>query len=469
MFSEISPNTQAMLMLTAPLVTGRGGAEGDLLKPSEYRVLARMLRDNEAEPADLMGPAGLNLMQRLPVPLDPSRISRLLNRGFQLSQAVEHWSARAIWVISRADAAYPDRYKKRLREEAPIVLYGVGDKGLLDQGGLAVVGSRDASPAALEHARAAGRLAAAADVMIISGGARGIDQTAMAASLEEGGRAAGILADSLERAALERSSREALIHRRLVLTSPFDPSARFQVGHAMQRNKLVYALADLALVEDSDYNRGGTWAGAVEQLEKGRFVPVLVRDDHDQSKGLSALVRKGAGRWPEPRDPAELHQLIDSMGRPGALTSPYQLALDDPGVLAAKPGPTRVREAPAGAAQDVQELASSAMAPASSPVAQPVCVATEAPASTVACELYLFVRSLASRLSEPLLEREIAELWGVTPKQAKAWIGKLVQDGILLRSGRPARYRAQPQPLPLLEEEPDPAEDRPKGSKATKS
>ena len=36
----------------------------------------------------------------------------------------------------------------------------------------------------------------------------------------------------------------------------------------MQRNKLIYALADAALVVNSDYEKGGTWAGAVEQLER---------------------------------------------------------------------------------------------------------------------------------------------------------------------------------------------------------
>lgn len=42
----------------------------------------------------------------------------------------------------------------------------------------------------------------------------------------------------------------------------------------MQRNKLIYALADASLVVSSDLNKGGTWAGAVEQLDKLKFVPV---------------------------------------------------------------------------------------------------------------------------------------------------------------------------------------------------
>ena len=86
----------------------------------------------------------------------------------------------------------------------------------------------------------------------------------------------------------------------LVLISPYDPSAGFNVGHAMQRNKLIYALADAALVVSSDYEKGGTWAGAVEQLEKLRLVPVYVRSNGETGKGLEALRRKGALPWPNP-------------------------------------------------------------------------------------------------------------------------------------------------------------------------
>jgi predicted Rossmann fold nucleotide-binding protein DprA/Smf involved in DNA uptake len=63
----------------------------------------------------------------------------------------------------------------------------------------------------------------------------------------------------------------------------------FNVGHAMQRNKLIYALADAALVVTSDFEKGGTWAGAIEQLEKLRFVPVFVRNGANAGKGNSAL------------------------------------------------------------------------------------------------------------------------------------------------------------------------------------
>ena len=69
----------------------------------------------------------------------------------------------------------------------------------------------------------------------------------------------------------------------------------------MQRNKLIYALADASLVVSSDIDKGGTWAGAVEQLDKLRFVTVYVRSTGESSAGLDALRKRGALPWPNPR------------------------------------------------------------------------------------------------------------------------------------------------------------------------
>ena len=179
-----------------------------------------------------------------------------MGRGFLLSQAIERWQARAIWVVSRADADYPRRLKTRLKDDAPPILYGCGDAAILDTGGLAVVGSRHVDDALVEYTEGIGRLAARARRTLVSGGARGIDQAAMRGALEAGGKVAGVLADSLERTALNREHRNFLMDGQLVLISPYDPSAGFNVGHAMQRNKLIYALADAALVVNSDYREG---------------------------------------------------------------------------------------------------------------------------------------------------------------------------------------------------------------------
>ena len=188
MTPALSPNTQAILLLTAPLIAGRGAPSPDLLSPGEYKRLARHLREMQRQPADLLSPDAAELLRAASLSIDEGRLQRLLGRGFLLSQVIERWQARAIWVVSRADAEYPRRLKARLREDAPAVLYGCGDIGLLESGGLAVVGSRHVDDALIDYAMAVGRLAARAGRTLVSGGAKGIDQAAMRGALEAGGK-----------------------------------------------------------------------------------------------------------------------------------------------------------------------------------------------------------------------------------------------------------------------------------------
>jgi predicted Rossmann fold nucleotide-binding protein DprA/Smf involved in DNA uptake len=307
---SLSPNTQAILLLTAPLIAGRATASADLLTPGEYKRLARQLRECKKEPADFLANDRVAVFDAIRHVVEIERLNRLLERGFLLSQAVERWQTRAIWVMSRADAGYPKRLKLRLKEDAPPILYGCGEPRILATGGLAVVGSRNVDDELIAYTEEIGRLAAAAQRTLVSGGARGIDQAAMRGALDGGGRVIGVLADSLERAAMNRGNRDALMNGQLVLISPYDPSAGFNVGHAMQRNKLIYSLADAALVVNSDFEKGGTWSGAVEQLDMPATMPVYVRAIGKTSKGLEALRRRGALPWPNPSCESELLEIF---------------------------------------------------------------------------------------------------------------------------------------------------------------
>ena len=320
MKTGLSPNTQAILLLTAPLIIGWSKPSVDPLTAGEYRRLARRLRELRREPAHLLEPDGGSLLKECGITLDPGQLQGLLDRGFLLAQAVERWRSRAIWVVSRADGQYPQRLKRRLKDNAPPVLYGCGDASILNAGGLAIVGSRNVNETLLRYTESVGRLTAAAGYTAISGGAQGIDQAAMGGALQAGGNVVAIVADGLNKAAVRREYREALMDGRLALVCPYDPAAHFNVGHAMQRNKLIYALADAALVVNADNRKGGAWAGASEQLTRLNLVPVYVRArGEDPTRGLAELQKLGAKPWPNPET---TQQLEDILSGPSTTSSP---------------------------------------------------------------------------------------------------------------------------------------------------
>ncbi|MFA4953760.1 MAG: DNA-processing protein DprA [Patescibacteria group bacterium] len=326
MSNSLSQDSQAILLLTAPLMAGRMEPSADLLTSGEFKRLAAFLHELQRHPGDLLAADADDLIRQCREVVGGDRLKRLLGRGFLLSQAVERWQARAIWVVTSADATYPQRLKERLKDNAPPVLYGCGNTTILETGGLAVVGSRNAIPALLTYTECIGQLAGHAQQTIVSGGARGIDQASMRGALEAGGKVVGILADSLERAALNREYRTPLMEGKLVLVSPYDPMAGFNVGNAMQRNKLIYALADAALVIGSDYQKGGTWAGAVEQLTNLRLAPVFVRSRGEIGRGLQELQNMGALPWPNPSNPAELVRTLTSEWDPSTIIHDEEVA-----------------------------------------------------------------------------------------------------------------------------------------------
>lgn len=457
MTPALSPNTQAILLLTAPLIAGRSTSSQDLLSPGEYKRLARHLREIQRQPADFVSPDAADLLRACQPVIDEARLQRLLGRGFLLSQVIERWQARAIWVVSRADAEYPRRIKARLREDAPAVIYGCGDMALLELGGLAVVGSRHVDDSLIEYTMAVGRLAARAGRALVSGGAKGIDQAAMRGALEAGGKVSGVLADSLEKTAMNREHRNLLLDGQLALISPYDPSAGFNVGNAMQRNKLIYALADASLVVSSDLNKGGTWTGAVEQLDKLKFVPVYVRSTGVSSPGLDALRNKGALPWPSPDD-ADTFEAVFEVAAPKPVRSPQ------PGLaLFSEDGPSGV--APMfpvlSETKTVIDVLGESVLPNAVPLDEPVKLMPEPvpPAEVIpkatpeaarpmlttpltpAETLFASVRGVIQLLlKSPMKDAEVAAALDVSTAQARTWLQRLVEEGVIERQKKPAGY-----------------------------
>ena len=415
MIEPLTPNTQAILLLPAPLIAGRGDTSRDLLSLGEYNRLARILREKQKQPADFLGPDTPELIELCAQPFGRARLEILLGRGFLLSQAVERWNARAIRVISRADGCYPKRLKSRLKEDAPPLLYGCGEIALLEKGGLAVVGSRHVDNELISFAEDVGRISAEAHRSVVSGGAKGIDRAAMHGALRAGGEVAGVMADSLEKSALARDNREPLMDGRLVLISPYDPAAGFNVGHAMNRNKIIYALADAALVVTTDFEKDGTWAGAIEQLERLHYVPVFVRNGANAGKGNAALIHHGGKPWPNPAD---------------------RFAFDDTLTAAASAAATEPK-------QEKWSFKVEEEPPA--PLADQKTTPDETEIERLAAKDQLFdaVRAILAReLGEGRSEAEVAELLAVPKALAKGWLTQLVKEDALEKLSRPVRYQA---------------------------
>ncbi len=296
-----------------------GSPNGPDTKPlttREWSELERKLELGSIDAAKLPGLTSAQMEAVLQIDKgEADRIARLLARSSILQQELGRLEELGIWLITRLDEDYPSRLMERLGRAAPLMLYGAGEARLLNQPGLAVIGSRNVDARGFELTELIGRACAQSNLIVYSGGARGVDKTAMGAALASGGSAAGLLADSLEKAVRASDVRAAIEESHLVLATPYSPQTSFNVGTAMARNKLIYALADFALVVASDAEKGGTWAGAEEALAAG-WVPVFVVDGPEVPEGNRLLLKRGAIPFPDSFDPtSSLTHWLESHAR----------------------------------------------------------------------------------------------------------------------------------------------------------
>lgn len=334
----LSPDTQAILLLC-----GHFGQKTDMnIKPlsfSEYAELARWLQRQHLRPADLLDPAAtLRIKHFGHQTMTSGRLLALLMRGSALAIAVEAWSEKGLWIVSRSDPGYPARLKLRLKPAAPPIFYGIGQPALLQKGGLTVVGMPNLEERAFNFTQLMAKKVAQQGITIISGGARGVETETMLTALRHGGTAIGVLAGSLIQMAVSSQFREALQEGRLALICPFEPSARVSVNNAKACHQYMYALAHWVVVVKSDYPKGDTWAGAMEHLTANRVeqwgVPLLVYRDKPIAVGHQELLKQGAvaiddHQWEELTD---LRRQLPLLGKKQTLqvTEPEPVSYSEP-------------------------------------------------------------------------------------------------------------------------------------------
>ena len=451
----LSADTEVVLLLCGRF----GGERQELYQPlsaREYGELAKWLNARTLRPADLLTDVGRVQLQAVhDAKLERKRVDFLLGRGTAMALALERWSRGGLWVISRGDAEFPKRLKRHLKHAAPPLLYGAGKKELLDMGGLAIIGSRDATDDALEFTREVAATCAREGMGVVSGGARGVDVAAMQGSSEAGGYTIGVLANDLLKISVNRQNRQGLQEGRLVLVSPFYPEAGFNAGNAMGRNKYIYALSDRALVIDSARGSGGTWEGALENLAQ-QWVPLFVRTPGN-GPGNAALVERGG--IASTFSPGHGDRLLEFFERnEPSIKRVSESALPQQSLLSAaekesvyESGDPMAKSTAEGAS--IEELVVSTQnhsvtAPADMAtavtVAETVAVSTPASVGFVPPPLDMYVDFLTKLAlvlqGGPLSEDEVSERLGLERGQARAWLKKTVESGLVEKLLKPVRY-----------------------------
>lgn len=202
---------------------------------------------------------------------------------------------------SRVRAIYftDDTYPARLAEceDAPLLLYALGDTDLNASRIISIVGTRRATPYGISFVESlVSDLAVklGPDTVIVSGLAYGIDVAAHRAALKAGLPTIGTLAHGLNTLypAAHRSIAADMLHNRGMLLTEYASQDALHRGNFIARNRIVAGLADCVVVAESA-ERGGALATASLAMSYSRDVMALPgRISDTYSRGCNALIAR---------------------------------------------------------------------------------------------------------------------------------------------------------------------------------
>lgn len=205
--------------------------------------------------------------------------------------------ARVAALRDRVVVLGDEEYPPLLREIAdpPLALHFRGEVSLLMRPALAIVGSRRASPYGVNAASQLAREIAGAGIVIVSGGARGIDAAAHHAALEAGGATIAVLGTGID-VVYPKSNRGLFrrIEERGLIVSEFPPGTPPKPENFPMRNRVISGLARGAVIVEAT-GRSGSLITARMAAEQGRDVFAVPGSIFSaKSEGTHRLIQYGA-------------------------------------------------------------------------------------------------------------------------------------------------------------------------------
>ena len=199
-----------------------------------------------------------------------------------------------VQVLTPGDAGYPALLREIPRPPPQLFIRGAVAALSLPQ--LAIVGSRNATPAGAETARDFASHLAARGFCITSGLAEGIDAAAHRGALAVGGRTVAVCGTGpdIVYPRHHESLAAEIIATGGAIVSEFAPGTAVHRGNFPRRNRLISGLAVGTLVVEAGV-RSGALITARHALEQGRDVFAIPGSIHNPvARGCHRLIRNGA-------------------------------------------------------------------------------------------------------------------------------------------------------------------------------
>ena len=210
---------------------------------------------------------------------DAFLVEELLNQGYE--------------IIPVTSKDYSPTLKANLKYNAPLILYVKGNKQILQEQSIAIVGSRNANDKSLQFTDNVAKKASSEFKVVVSGFAKGVDKQALDSAISYKGQSIIVLPQGITTfASGMKKYYKQIIEGDVLVLSTFHPKSPWSVELAMARNSIIYGLASEIYAAQSD-DKGGTWSGVCEGLKKGRRIYVRMPENGEKCANLT-LINMGA-------------------------------------------------------------------------------------------------------------------------------------------------------------------------------
>lgn len=176
-------------------------------------------------------------------------------------------------------------YPKRLKDlyDKPITLYVKGNKEILNEFGLAMIGCRENSDYGKQVATAIAKGLAKQKIITISGLAKGIDCISHKATLEAGGKTIGIIGSGLDNIYPYENIDLAkeIVRTGGAIISEYPLGAKPERLHFPARNRIISAISSGVIVIEAK-KKSGTMTTVDFALEQGKTVFAIPRKYYEQ-------------------------------------------------------------------------------------------------------------------------------------------------------------------------------------------
>jgi DNA processing protein len=238
-----------------------------------------------------------------------NRISQKVSRNIlddkyrkNLDKYIEYMKNNHIELITIYDQHYPKKLKNIY--DFPVILYVKGNKEILNDLCIGIIGCRDASKYGERISKEFAYTLSKHNINIISGLARGIDSFAHIGCMAANGKTIAVLGSGIDYIYPPENKiiYEEIIRKQGIIISEYIMGTKPLAGNFPARNRIISGISSGLIVVEAK-EKSGTLITVDFALEQGKEIYVVPGNiDSPNSSGTNELIKQGAQIITSPED-----------------------------------------------------------------------------------------------------------------------------------------------------------------------